>query len=264
MLNRRTFITQAAAAPLVFGLSEALGQGRSTTPTWYGQALDRMKKTDRHGIVLIVPADPRKRRDFGEALHRLLEGRHADVQALFNEAVFICLTPEIATGRVRPAGGRENRILLDPTGKRVAADQVESFVDPSKFVASFEPFLHGKAGERLAVHARRIEARLGADVKRAIRRLDADTIEDREEAAGLILKKADSLIPYLAHLGRTEGNLERRQRCRDLIGLHFRSLAAKRMPYGTNPVAQYIDPCPGCGMAIAPRRSRHFLSILTK
>ena len=264
MMNRRSFLAQAAAAPLVFGLSEALGQEHRRDPEWYRRALDRMKRTDRHGIVLVVPADSRKRRDFGEALHGLLNGPRTDAQALFTEAVFICLTPELADGRVRPAGGRENRFLLDPRGRRIAADRIETIADPAKFVASFESFLHGRTGERLAAHARLIEGRLGDGVKRAIRRLDADSIEEREAAAARVLKEADSIIPYLAHLGRTERSLERRQRCRDLIGIHFRSLAAKRMPYGTHPVAQVIDPCPGCGLGFAPRQSRHFLSFLTK
>lgn len=266
-LDRRTFLAAAGSAPVVYGLREIFGT--SGDADWFGTALRRMKETRRYGIVLIVPREGRERQEVGTRLLSLLESPDGGAHALFCEAVFICLTPELAAGRVRSAFEKQNRILLDPHGRRVEADTIDLPVfQPRTFAASFEAFLHGRDGARLAGHARAIERTLPDDVRRALARLDDASVDVRSEASSVVYRHAEAMIPTLVHLGKSGRNEEYRSRCRGIIQEVFRGSDAgrfgPRLPYGTVRAEIRVDSCPACGRVRASHRSRKLLRFLAK
>ena len=266
-LDRRTFLTAAAAAPLIYGLHDVLGHPGDAE--WFHAALRRMKETRRCGIVLVVPSDPRQRQAMGTQLRALLDAPYPDAHALFAEAVFICLTPELARGRVRSFFEKDNRILLDPDGRRLEADRVDlSVFQPKSFAVSFTALLHGHDAARLEGHARAIEKTLPAEIMHPLTQLDDASIDVRSEASAAVFAHADRMIPYLIHQGRNGTTEEARARCRALVEEFFRASAAERfgprLPFGTSRAAVSADPCPACGLAVAPVRSRKLLRFLTR
>ena len=271
MIDRRAFLAGAATAPLVFGLRELLGQEPKWEPDWFAQARRRMKESGRFGVVLVIPGDKAGRERLGTALQALLEDESEGPRELFSEAVFVCVTAEIARAGLREAGERQNRLLLSPDGKRVLADSVELnlFEDPAKFIKSFGALIHGDKGERLRDRAAAIRAELGDGAKRALARLDADTVEERDEAASQLQKVADWIIPLLVETRVTSTSEEVQARCRAILRKYFESgapTAPPRLPFGCaleTPTPKG-DGCPGCGLVIVRRDARKFLGFLSK
>src|SRR5262245_32020321 len=151
-LDRRTFLKSVAAAPCIFGLRQLLAQEPDARPAWFKQALARMKERKLHGVVIVAPAAEPEQLELGRRLWDLLDGDFPEVHELFLTGVFVVMTPALAEASgVRKAGEKEDRFILEPEGKRVAADtrDAKAFDTPAGFVASFAPALYGESGERL-------------------------------------------------------------------------------------------------------------------
>lgn len=272
-MDRRTFL----ATPLVFGFQDVFAQDDGDPPVrqdprvadWWPAALKRMKETDRFGVILVAPADERSRQQAGLALHRILTDDPASAHQLFVEAVFVCLTPALADGRVRTAGEKVNRILLAPAGKRVFADDAAwtRLGKDAETVASLRKFLHGEKDERLAEHAARVEKRMPEAARAAIAALDAEDFEERAKASAVLAKHAADLVPHLVRLSTEEPSLERRWRAGAAVKQVFQATdpakPGPRLPYGCAPEREQFDPCPTCGLAIAPAPARYFLRFLS-
>jgi len=264
-LARRAFL----ATPLVFGLRELLAQDPKWEPDWFRKARERMARTNRSGVVLVVPDGQPEREQLGNALQTLLETPSEGLRELFCEAVFVCVTSEVARACLREPGERQNRFLLDPQGRRLAADTVdpEIYLDGQKFLKSFVPLVHGEKGERLRERAAAIREKLEVGVKKALGRLDAETVDERDEAAALVQKNAETILPLLVETRVVTANEEVRARCRAIVQKHFETAAAPgpRLPYGTrleDPVVK--DSCTGCGLVVVRREPRKLLRFLTK
>jgi hypothetical protein len=268
-LKRRTFL----ATPLVFGLRDLLAQ-ESSKPEWFQAALQRMKETGRLGVVLVAPDGREPQRRLGSALWILANEEHPEAHELFGEAVFVCVTADLAGRTVKGSG---NRVLLDPDGKRIAQDTVEPelFEDPRRFVGSFRPFLRGESNERLRERAEAIEKGLPDEVRAALRNLDAEDPAEREKAAKVAGRSADRMVPYLTWISLTAASLERRGRAKDLLRRQFEAAPedkpGARLPYGTT-LPRFVGSCAGlraedegvpkCGLSEAPIRARKFIRFL--
>lgn len=273
-MDRRTFL----AAPLLFGLPALFAQERKA-PSWYADALRRMKETDRYGIILVLPDIRTDGRTYGLALKQLLEGGDRGPHELFVEAVFVCLRRSQAEGLVCEPGDRHTRFLLDPSGKKIDSDLAGFGVYESAaaFTRSFGPFLHGKSDERLREHSARVERDLSAGARRAIKALDADDVEIRDQASSLLLAQTDRIAPHLVDLSRRADTPERRNRLSDLLENYFRSRPEEkpgpRLPYGCAITRFVSTGCgsywedeprelPACGMGRANPDSRRLLTFL--
>jgi hypothetical protein len=261
-MDRRTFL----ATPLVFGFRELFAQEADPkVADWFTAALKRMKETDRYGVVLVVPNEERARQSMGLVLNRMLTEDPAAAHQLFAGAVFICMTAPLADGRVRKSGETENRLLLAPDGKRIAADEMAWTIVGkaalAEMVEGLRKFLHGEKGERLAEHAARIEKRLTDEVRAALRALDAEDFEERSKASTVVLKNAAGMVPYLIRVAATDESLERRWRAGAAVKEIFQT--GGKIPFGCSTQLEYFDPCPGCGLARTPEPARHFLRFLS-
>jgi hypothetical protein len=188
-----------------------------------------------------------------------------------------------ADGRFADGGDTNTRYLLDASGRRIEADRVDArcLADAAAFKSSFGPFLHGKDGDRLRQRAGEIRKELSADLRTAVDRLDAEEVEVRERASALLLKQAVGLMPFLVEMSLNGAPVERRGRAADLIEAYFQSVSPKvagpRLPYGCKIPVMVNAGCGmmrekeegekellavPCGMAIAPKESRRFLSFL--
>lgn len=273
-MDRRAFL----ATPLVFGLEDLFAQEEKDPKVadWWPAALKAMKVTDRCAVVLVVPQQEHARHAAGLVLNRILADDPAAAHQLFAEAVFVCMVPALADGLVRTAGETENRILLAPDGKRVAADTMgwpavqkdgATVGNLAELVEGLRKFLHGEKGERLAEQAARVEKRLPDVLRDAIRELDHEDFEVRSKATAFVAKHAGDMIPYLLKLASTESSIERRWRAGAAVKKHFHAAnpAAPgiRLPYGCAPEREHFDPCPNCGLGFAPGGSRYFLRFLS-
>lgn len=273
-MDRRTFL----AAPLVFGLRDLMAQEPKdpAVADWWPEALKAMKETDRYGVVLIVPNEERARQTAGLVLHQIAAEDVAGAHQLFAGAVFVCMTPAVADGRVGKPGERGNRILLSPDGTRVARDEMAwpavskaGVADATleNVVASLRTFLHGEKGERLAEHAARIEKGLTEEVRLAIRTLDTEDLQERSKASAVVAKNAAGIVPYLLRVAATDESLERRWRAGAAVRQLFQGADAAvpgpKLPYGCSGRREHFDPCPECGLARAPGPARYFLRFLS-
>ncbi|GEM_PF-3939747 len=284
MIDRRTFLRQLAAAPAVFGLKDLWGQDSSNPapPTWWTDALKRMKETHRYGVVLVSPSDARGRIALGDALLARLEAEDTEVLECFCEAVYIVLRPDLAARLLREkrASAGENRYLFDPEGKQLPGDSVslEILKDSKRFAESFSLFVRGPKNEQLRKTAERIASESPAEVRAAIEKLNADDMDAREAAVATLVRHADAVAPLLVYARLTDPSEERRLRLGMVLRRYFHARpldqAGSRLPYGT--VRQvYRGGCGGieaeeegrsieCGRARVTEEGRKFLRFLTK
>jgi hypothetical protein len=287
-MNRRTFLQAVAAAPCIFGLRSLLAQECDIRPEWFKQALARMKADRRPGIVLIAPEDEESQLEWGRRLWDLLDEGTPAAHELFLNGVFIVLAPALAgPAGVRKPDEKENRFLLDPDGKRLAADSVDaaSLAKPESFVASFAPVLYGKDDERLKARADEAAAAAPPAIFGALSDLGADAIETREKASATLLERAGEFLPLYAHRLRTDPDPEVRSRIGPIVESHFRAQASDapsaRLPFGTRVPKFSPGGCGGmveepenkkdrgsrvaCGMGgLGNEKVRMFLRFLTK
>jgi len=264
--NRRTFLGQAAAIPLVFGLAEPQ-DSKDAEPKWFATALTRMKETGRWGLGIVLQPDLNPF-FWGQGLWALTAFPDEDVDAheIFCESVVMILTPEFVRKKFS-LEGKVHRILLSPDGKQIASGELEPMLvrDSAGFADSFREFLHGSKNERLIERAKAIEASLSDEVKRAAQKLDSESVEERTSAAAALARKAEMLTPYLAWLEHVGEGARRRRGARNLMSSYFASLqidaAGSKLPFGcTGP--HHFDPCPSCGMGRRPPRSAMMLRFL--
>src|SRR5450631_4019152 len=190
LTNRRTFLEQAVAVPLIFGLTESQ-ESTDAEPQWYPTALARMKETGRWGLGIVLQPDLH-RFFWGQGLWALTAFPDEDVDAheIFCESVVMILTPEFARKRYS-LEGKVHRVLLSPDGKPIASGEVEPMLvrDSAGFAESFREFLHGAKNERLIERATSIEASLSDEVKRAAQKLDSESVDERTSAAVALARK---------------------------------------------------------------------------
>jgi len=244
----------AVAAPCIFGLRELFGQdtvATSTSPGWFKDALARMKERKLHGVVLIAPAGLAEEKALGMALWDLLDGDHAAAHELFTGGVFIGMSPQIAAAcGLRKEGEKENRILLDPEGARIAAEVFapEALKSGDAFAASFEPFLLGKDAERLKSRAEELLKRAPDELRSALRELGGEDIEIRERAAVTLQPYAADYHPLFAWLRRSAPDAEVRSALRSILERLYQSAKkddfGPRLPFGTR-VPKFTSG--GCG-----------------
>ncbi len=315
--DRRDFLRHAAALPFLYGLEEVLGQEPVTqAPDWYEKALKRMKESGRCGIVLVVPdlaavkprpipdikVKPEKeerfrklmeeeaeraakieadlpRRRMGTALWVLANEDHPAAHELFCEAVVLCMTSELADWSLRRAGDPRNRFLLDSDGTRLEADTVapEILENPQKLAESLRRLLHGEGNARLREKAESIDKTLDPQLRKAVSNLSSDSAEEREAATALLARHAESIAPYLVHLGLTAGDAELRGRAGDVLRKYYATtkedVTGPRLPFGCT-MPKFGDECGrlvpesesrmACGMGIVRTRQRKFVRFLLK
>jgi len=239
-MDRRTFLKAAAAAPCIFGLRELFAQEADKGSEWYRQALARMKERKLHGVVVIAPEPEADQLALGRQLWDLLDGDFPEAHELFLTGVFVVMTPALAeSSGVRKADDKADRILLDPDGKRIAADTRDpnAFETAERFVKAFGPFLHGDAGERLKPRADELLASAPADVVTRLRDLAAEDIETRERATGTLAAWAEKFVPLYVWKRRTATDPEVRARLLAIIERNYlaapKDKPGARLPFGT-------------------------------
>lgn len=264
--NRRTFLAQAAAVPLVFGLAEPQ-ESKDAEPRWFPTALARMKETGRWGLGIVLQPDLHQF-FWGQGLWALTAFPDEDVDAheIFCESVVMILTPEFLRKRFS-LEGKIHRVLLSPEGKPIASDEVDPMLvrDSTRFADSFREFLHGPKNERLIERAKAIEASLSDEVKRAAQKLDSESVDERTAAAVTLARKAETLTPYLAWMEHVGEGARQRRAARNLLSSYFASLQTdapgSKLPFGcTGP--HHFDPCRSCGMGQRSPRSSMMLRFL--
>ncbi len=200
---------------------------------------------------------------------------------LFCEAVFIVLVRKLADRLVGETGERENRILLDPAGKRVAADRVAlvPLLQGNDFSPSFERFLHGKDNLHLRRQVR--EMKVPKKLRDALKKIDSDRIGERTDAEKILRAAGDNIMPALALLRITTGSEEIQARIDAIRNNHSGCTTGDtnapvtnwKLPYGVSPAFPGLklatkqlepDSCLGCGMARIDPESRPFLKIKSR
>lgn len=290
---RRDFLTILAGSPFVFGLRELFGQDApSDSPDWFKAALKRMKETRRYGVLLVIPPGKEAQARLGQGLmarfSQTFQGGNDDIE-IFVANVFICLSEararQLTGGKLEGDGTIAegvHRVLLDPEGRRVAADRVDPSVleDSSKFRESFRKLVAGDDGSRLRNHAREIEKTLPDEILKAVDRISrpprrVESGQEAEELRGamdLVKGRIDSIAPWLAHLTVKEENEKSflQTRLRSIFREHCIERSFRdpdpSLPFGIKVEAMPPeDPCPPCGRsAILPGKARKFLSFFEK
>ncbi len=270
-MHRRTFLTAAAASPLVFGLNELFSQDKKK-PEWWEAALKRMKETRRCGLVIVAPAREEQRIEVGERLLALIEGKDRDVRTTLVEAVVICLRSELAAMLLGDI--KEHAVVLDSDGRKIAEGALspDDMKKPETFVAGVRKALHGAKGERLREAVERAKKALPdadrAKVEKAVEDLDTDAAAPAG-ALEALKARADGIAPVLAFAARDAVFAPARERFRSMLLELYDRLASNKpgpvLAYGAQLKQGAVvkeDPCPACGMGEAPARSRRFLDFL--
>ena len=288
-MDRRSFLSILAGSPFVFGLREILAQDTGkpadakAVPEWYQAALKRMKETNRYGVVVVVPDDPKEREKWGKALIDRYNEFHLDSHEPFGVVVLICLTKSLAAQLLKydfndpKALFTPNQFILAPDGRwknsyRVEAEALE---ESSRFSFNFSTPAYGVfSGDQLKAQAEKIEKTLPEPVRKAAGELAGEKYVP--EAGAALLEKADAILPWIIFKCReAEAKLADvkppiRVALRTVLTQYWRQQslidADPCLPFGVKVEAlPDEDPCPPCGrMAIAPGKARNFLSFFEK
>lgn len=278
-IDRRAFLQFASTSPLVFGLSELFARTQSQDPpSWWKNALDRMKLLDRPGLVFVAPVGENDRDNFGWALRDLLESGDSRAREIFCASVVVCLHPNVAA-RCLPEGAVPGRILvLDPVGRVVDKSELrmKELRNPEAFEQAFSKLLHGEGDAHLALSARVVRAKLTDAERRALADLSADDLARRESATAELAKRAEMLMPLLVFERRSSKDPERQARLRQIIDARFDAsdeiTPGPKLPFGSR-----FEPGLGgcgaeqedgvsiqCGMGRLEGKGQRFLRFLEK
>lgn len=273
MIDRRTFLQ----LPIVFGLGDLFLPAAQDPPAWWKDALDRMKKLDRPGLVLVMPETEEARDAYARAVLDLLESEDSRAREIFCAAVFIFLRREPAIACLG-ADASEGRVLaLDSDGR--VTGKVDRMLDDLKEAGAFHDraskLLYGDADARLAPAAERVRAKLTPGEMAALGELTAEEPARRDAATAVLARNSDALMPLLVQERRRSKDPERAARLRRVIDGRFEAADEKtpgpRLPFGAR-----IDPgwscAPGeeegvaiqCGQAKLEGKGQRFLRFLEK
>ena len=280
LVARREVLKSAtfAAAALLAGTLQAFargGEGQSITVTCTGSALpdalDRMNKDARPGVVLVVPADQEQFATWASALMGLLfTSDDATLHRLMVEAVYCCVPEKEATEAFTERKPEWNVLLLGVDGNLVTGDALPPAELNEKFVSTVKTLVRGENGERVeplaTLQRKLLGKRASAAADEAIKKLGAAKAEDREAATKELEEIAHRSTALLlqAHDDATDPEVAARI---DAVLDHLFVTAppdkpGPRLPYGIQWQEVYRDPCLGCGMGYLPDKSRRFLGLL--
>lgn len=270
--SRRAFLGQAGSLPLLLGFPLS-GCKPAPAPSWFDDALARMKSEHKPGLVFRLPSSKDHRCLLGHRLIDLHNRGDADVREVFSEAVCMCLEDATVTERIRGARAGDQLIVMDEDGYALDG----TLLGPEqldRFVAEARRILHGEPGnERLKERADSILKSLPAEQRAALERLSSDSDQQALE------ESAESIMPLLVHRRLTSTVEERKKRLRAVIEKHYRSAVPQapgpRLPYGVQAqpdMGGCGDDCEessprsagiSCGMAMMSPGHRDFVKFIT-
>jgi hypothetical protein len=225
-MNRRDVLRAAAAFPAIFGLG-----GCSRSPSWFGEALGKMRGEGKPGLVLRLPADPALRCAYGHEMSWRMEDTSAEGLEVSRQAVFICLEDEAVRTLISGAREGETLLLIDADG--VALDG-RALSGPADLCRAAGEMLDGPGLSRL-------QARAATQPVARLALARRDHVDAALESAFGALAKTPPALPYGAVIGPS-----RSQACSE----------KKNCGYGA---------CLGaCGMASFTPGSRTFVKFLAK
>jgi len=187
--------------------------------------------------------------------------------------VVICLTRDLAALCLGDLRAEDNRILLDPSGKKVQSDRtdIETLEDRRRFELSLRPFVYGKDGQRLKDLAGEIEKTMTPELRKAV-----DSVAERGAADGeawaTTLRAADAIMPWIiADIHRrTPRVVQQVPWMQSLVRAWFIDQSNREpdpcLPFGVEiELLPFKDPCPSCGLVqFGYARTRRFVSFYVK
>ncbi len=278
-IDRRAFLQFASTSPLVFGLGDLFARTQAQDPpSWWKDALDRMKLLGRPGLIFVAPVGENDCEDFGWALRDLLESGDSRAREIFCASVVACLHSNVAASCL-PEDAVPGRILvLNPDGRVVDKSELhmKELRDPEAFEQTFSKLLHGEGDARLVSSARGVRAKLTDAERKALADLSADDVGRREGATAELAKRAEMLMPLFVFERRGSKDPERQARLRQIIDARFdaadESAPGPRLPFGSR-----FEPGRGgcgaeleegvsiqCGMGRLEGKGQRFLRFLEK
>ncbi|HEX7898408.1 MAG TPA: hypothetical protein VF950_11655 [Planctomycetota bacterium] len=223
-MNRRDVLRAAAALPFLPGL------GCSRAPSWFGEALIKMRREGKPGLVLRLPRDPKGRCRIGHALAWILEREDVDGLEVAHQAVILCLEDPGVRSLLSGARDGEDLLLIDADGTVLDGRRLDEESDLTEL-----------AGELLdGPKLSRLKARAGTnELSRLV--LESREDQDLEEKIVALGKGTPPPLPY---------------------GASLEPGAARKC--GEDPACRYGQACGACGLAVITPRSREFVKFLAK
>lgn len=247
-MNRRDFLKTAGGVAAILGLP-SLALGQDDSPEWLRQALARMKKENKFGLAIRVPADYDQRFELSRKLLELLRSEKDEMVELLSSSVLVCLG-----GKSFPGRDGEALALLDLDGKRV--DGAKSLEFPTLLT-----------DDRIRERAEAI--RKTVDVSKTLEALEGD-LEEAAAATAKLEKLAPAIAPLLVYEHR-QSKGEVRDRLMAVLQRYVAEFEGKepgpRLPFGVeckDHTGCSEEPYSKCGRSSMPQPARKFLEFLAK
>jgi hypothetical protein len=232
------------------------------------RTLARMKAESKPGMVFLYPADAESLAAVTAGLTAMLESEGSAAHVVLAGSVLACL-PEREAGRFAGSfAGRKrgcNVLLIDADGRAVDGAAVDFARDD--LAARAVALLHGAGNARLRERAAAQRKALGegvsARIDRGVRELSDASYRVRTAAADQLVELSAGAAAVLAEAAVLADDPEVSGQLRLVLARLARSGDVQaRSPVGTVWVTERVDPCPPCGMAVVPQRSRAFLQLI--
>jgi hypothetical protein len=251
-MDRRTFLKLTGGSALFIGLQPLLGQDEKQD--WMRLALERMKKENKPGVAILVPAEYGAQRELGRKLLALLQTESDDVMEILCEAVFVCVRGEF------PGRDGDTAALFDLEGRRIEGLRL----DLERFAEQMGGLLHG---QRLEERARVLRKDFPMET---FEKLGGD-LEEADQAAAVLDRHADRFLPLYVWMRIEMKPGIARDRLRAAIRRYFGKGQpdenGPRLPFGTKVVEHRgcgEDPQSKCGRASVSGPAKKFLQFAAK
>ena len=230
------------------------------------RTLSRMKEEKKPGLVFLYPADGQLVAALTACLTSMVEAKSAAAHQVFAEAVLACV-PAQEAGRFDGRRDGCNVLLIDHADGKAVDGELIDFKTPDALPRRLLSLLHGRANSRLqvtsALQRRALPEERRRKIDAAVAELSDVDYRVRTAAADRLVELSAGATAVLAYAAAGAEDPE----VSGQLALVFSRLSGnagvrERSPIGTVWVEEHVDPCPPCGMAAVPSRSRAFLQLI--
>jgi hypothetical protein len=180
------------------------------------QVSEQLEPQQRYGLAIVLP-DSGNHQAILQACTRFVQSDQYTIKEMLSVPVWFCINRQALKKVVKDLSIKENVVVLNAKGERMAATHIEWGLDSGS--AKLRNLLFDVEGMLLAwseSSIRSTDEQAGA-VRAALSGLDAERSRDRRDARNLLARYLPRILPALVKQRQVTESVEVREACKALI-----------------------------------------------